>query len=120
MIDAISAFYDIKLGVYFGVLHLDVGKVIGYLGTFLFAGRWFVQLIASKKAKRPVVPRLFWYMSVVGSLMLLSYFVFGKNDSVGIMSNLFPCVVAFYNLYLEFTHRKTLVDKALEEETSGR
>jgi lipid-A-disaccharide synthase-like uncharacterized protein len=63
---------------------------------------------------------MFWYMSVVGSLMLLSYFVFGKNDSVGIMSNLFPCAVAFYNLWLEFTHRKNLGEKVLEEELRGR
>ena len=33
---------------------------------------------------------------------------FGKNDSVGILSNLFPMSVAFYNLYLDFSHRKKL------------
>ena len=40
--------------------------------------------------RRPVVPTVFWLMSISGSLLLLSYFVFGKNDSVGILSNLFP------------------------------
>ena len=30
------------------------------------------------------------------------YFIFGKNDSVGILSNLFPLFVALYNLYLDF------------------
>ena len=56
------------------------------------------------------MPRLFWYMSITGSLMLLSYFVFGKNDSVGIMSNLFPLMVASYNLYLEHTHHAEKVE----------
>jgi|SRR5882672_5885660 len=81
-------------------------KLIGYLGVALFAGRWFVQLYASRRERRPVVPRLFWYMSIVGSLMLLCYFVFGKNDSVGILSNAFPFAVAAYNLYLDIRSRR--------------
>jgi hypothetical protein len=54
------------------------------------------------------MPRLFWYMSALGSVMLLSYFVFGKNDSVGILSNLFPLFVALYNLYLDLKHREAV------------
>jgi lipid-A-disaccharide synthase-like uncharacterized protein len=81
-------------------------KVIGYLGTGLFAGRWFVQLYASRVSRRPVLPTLFWYMSIVGSLLLLSYFVFGKNDSVGILSNMFPAATALYNLYLDAKSRR--------------
>ncbi|MGD9842415.1 MAG: lipid-A-disaccharide synthase N-terminal domain-containing protein [Steroidobacteraceae bacterium] len=87
----------------FGVV-VTPWKLIGYLGVGLFAGRWFVQLLASRKQGRPVMPALFWYMSITGSVLLLLYFVFGKNDSVGILSNLFPFTVALYNLYL---HRRT-------------
>ncbi len=82
-------------------------KLIGYLGVFLFAGRWFIQVYASRKLQRPVLPRVFWYMSISGSLLLLSYFVFGKNDSVGILANLFPFTVASYNLYLDVRSKKT-------------
>jgi lipid-A-disaccharide synthase-like uncharacterized protein len=81
-------------------------KLIGYLGVSLFAGRWFVQMYASRSRGRSVVPRIFWYMSISGSLLLLVYFTFGKNDSVGILSNLFPAGVAMYNLWLDITHRK--------------
>lgn len=82
-------------------------KLIGYLGVAIFAGRWFVQVIASHKAGRSYLPRLFWYMSLAGSLILLSYFSFSeKNDSVGILSNLFPCMIAGYNLFLDFKQRK--------------
>ena len=87
-------------------------KIIGYLGVVLFAGRWFVQLWASRRSRRVVMPRLFWYMSIAGSLMLLSYFIFGKNDSVGILSNSFPFMIASYNLYLDITHKKREVDAA--------
>jgi lipid-A-disaccharide synthase-like uncharacterized protein len=83
-------------------------KLIGYTGVFLFAGRWFVQLIASKASGKPVMPTLFWYMSAAGSVLLLGYFTFGKNDSVGVMSNLFPLFVALYNLYLDSKNRKRL------------
>jgi lipid-A-disaccharide synthase-like uncharacterized protein len=81
-------------------------KLIGYLGVGLFAGRWFVQLYYSRKLGRPVVPTAFWLMSISGSLLLLAYFTFGKNDSVGILSNLFPAGIAGYNLYLDLTHKR--------------
>ena len=77
-------------------------KLIGYLGVFLFTGRWLVQLFASRASGKPTMPRLFWYMSAAGSVLLLGYFTFGKNDSVGILSNLFPLFVALYNLYLDY------------------
>ncbi|MEI6280135.1 MAG: lipid-A-disaccharide synthase N-terminal domain-containing protein [Verrucomicrobiae bacterium] len=101
--ESVHAFFNVPLGSWFGV-KLEVGKLIGYAGVFLFAGRWFVQLGASRMKKKPVLPRTFWYMSVAGSCLLLSYFIFGKNDSVGILSNLFPMFVAVYNLFLDFQH----------------
>ena len=82
-------------------------KLVGYLGVALFAGHWFVQLYYSRKLGRPVVPTVFWLMSISGSLLLLSYFTFGKNDSVGVLSNLFPAGVAAYNLYLDLANRRS-------------
>ncbi len=83
-----------------------IWKFVGFLGVFLFAGRWFVQVWASKIARRPTMPRLFWYMSITGSMLLLSYFIWGKNDSVGILANAFPFTVALYNLYLDIRNAK--------------
>jgi lipid-A-disaccharide synthase-like uncharacterized protein len=76
-------------------------KLVGYFGVLMFGCRWLPQIIASRKAKQVKMPRIFWIMSVLGSLALLSYFVFGKNDSVGILSNLLPAFVAVYNLFLD-------------------
>jgi lipid-A-disaccharide synthase-like uncharacterized protein len=89
----------------FGVV-VTAWKLVGYLGVALFAGRWFVQLWASRMHGKPVVPRTFWLMSITGSLLLLSYFTFGKNDSVGILSNLFPAGIAFYNLVLDIRYHR--------------
>jgi len=83
-------------------------KLIGFLGVAMFAGRWFVQAFASRRAGKPVMTRLFWIMSLIGSLLCLSYFTFGKNDSVGIISYLFPSSIACYNLMLDSRHRKKM------------
>ena len=79
-------------------------KLIGYLGVLLFAGRWVVQMLATRRHGRPAFPGLFWTMSLAGSALLLAYFVWGKNDSVGVLSNLFPAAVASYNFMM---HRRS-------------
>ncbi|MGH8182600.1 MAG: lipid-A-disaccharide synthase N-terminal domain-containing protein [Rhodanobacteraceae bacterium] len=81
-------------------------KVVGYLGMVLFTSRWFVQLYYTRKYKRVVMPLMFWVLSVCGSVLLLAYFIFGKNDSVGILANLFPAFVAVYNLVTHLRHQK--------------
>ena len=87
-------------------LHMTPWKLIGLTGAAMFGGRWLVQFVASRRARRPVIPRLFWYMSLAGSLMALSYFLFSsKQDSVGVLQNLFPTFVALYNLVLDIRHR---------------
>ena len=91
--------------VIFGIT-ITLWKLVGYLGVTLFAGRWFVQMYYSRLHGRPVVPTVFWIMSISGSLLLLSYFTFGKNDSVGVMSNLFPAFVSVYNLVTHIRHHK--------------
>lgn len=93
-------------------LHVTWWKIIGYTGALMFGGRWLLQFIASKRAGKPVIPRAFWYMSVVGSLMTLSYFLFSaKQDSVGVLQNLFPTFTALYSLYLDIKHRGWHRDK---------
>jgi len=65
-------------------------KVVGFLGSVMFTSRWFVQLYYTRKLGRVVMPLSFWWLSVCGSALLLAYFIVGKNDSVGILSNFFP------------------------------
>ena len=89
-------------GALFGkMIVITPWKIVGYLGVALFGTRWIVQMIASKKTGRVTMPTLFWLMSVCGSFCLLLYFSMGKNDSVGLLSNLFPAFVSCYNLLLD-------------------
>lgn len=88
-------------------LHLTPWKLIGLAGASMFALRWFVQLVASRRAGRVVIPRLFWYMSLCGSLMALSYFLFSsKQDAVGVLQNLLPAITAAYSLHLDIRQRR--------------
>ena len=94
-------------------LYLSPWKLIGLVGALMFGGRWLVQFLASRKQGKPVIPRVFWYMSLVGSVMTLSYFVFSqKQDSVGVIQNLFPAFTAAYSLYLDIRHRGWHRDRA--------
>lgn len=94
-------------------LHMSPWKLIGLIGALMFGGRWLVQFVASKRQGKPVIPRAFWYMSLVGSVMTLSYFVFSqKQDSVGVIQNLFPAFTAAYSLYLDIKHRGWKRDRA--------
>ena len=87
-------------------------KLVGYAGTLMFTSRWFVQLYYTRKYKRVVMPLAFWWLSVLGSGLLLAYFVVGKNDSVGILSNFFPVFVSVYNLYVHLRSRKSTAGDA--------
>ncbi len=92
--------------------------VVGYLGAALFSIRWLVQMVYSHKHQKPTLPRLFWYISILGSIMLLSYFTFGINDPVGIISNFFPVFIAVFNLFLDIKNKnkdKMEQDKIAQE-----
>lgn len=89
--------------------HLTPWKMVGFAGTLMFTSRWFVQLYYTRKYKRVVMPLAFWWLSVCGSMLLLAYFIFGKNDSVGILSNFFPVFVSVYNLVVHLRHNKNSI-----------
>lgn len=94
-------------------MHMSPWKLIGLTGALMFGGRWLVQFVASRRARKPVIPRVFWYMSIVGSLMTLAYFLFSaKQDAVGVVQNLFPAFTAAYSLYLDIRHRGWRRDRA--------
>lgn len=100
------------IGALFGIV-ITPWKLIGYIGVFLFAARWLVQMAATRKRGRPAFPGLFWLMSIAGSVLVLAYFIWGKNDSVGVLANLFPMLVAIYNLVMH--HRATRDDRSAND-----
>lgn len=117
MLEFFTHIYDsLVAGIFKWLSNLTAWKLVGYAGVLMFGGRWVVQAIASRKKGQVTMPRLFWYMSVVGSTLTLSYFVWGKNDSVGILSNALPFTVALYNLYLDIKNHGFNAPKREAEE----
>lgn len=55
-------------------MHMSPWKLVGLTGAAMFGARWFVQAAASRKHRQPVIPRMFWYMSLVGSAMTAGLF----------------------------------------------
>lgn len=51
----------------------DVWEVFGLIGEGLFFARMLAQWIASEKAKKPVIPVVYWYMSLCGAVILVAY-----------------------------------------------
>ena len=97
------------IGSFFGIT-VTPWKLVGFLGALMFAGRWLVQAWATRRAGRPTIPRSFWIISLIGSAMVTSYFIWGKNDSVGVLTNLLPASVAFYNLIMDIRARRPSVN----------
>ncbi len=51
----------------------DWWLIFGFFAQFLFFLRFAVQWFHSEKAKKVVVPVAFWYLSILGGLMLFVY-----------------------------------------------
>ena len=77
ILDSVAQWFDRAL---FGLS--PTGRLmlaLGIVGQALFVSRWFVQWLASEKARRSTVPELFWYLSLVGGLMVLAYGIYSAN-----------------------------------------
>jgi hypothetical protein len=55
--------------------------ILGLVGQGIFAARFLVQWIASEKKKESHFPLAFWYLSLVGSMILLSYAIYHRDPS---------------------------------------
>jgi lipid-A-disaccharide synthase-like uncharacterized protein len=81
-------------------------KIIGWMGNAVFSTRFLVQWYATEKRKQVVVPPLFWWLSLAGSLLLLSYAVFNAEDSVFIFAYAFTWIPYTRNLIIHHRHER--------------
>ena len=54
------------------------------MGQLLFSARFVVQWLKSEKEKKSVIPTAFWYFSISGGIVLLTY-ALHKQDPVFIL-----------------------------------
>ena len=73
--------------------------MIGLGGQMAFTARFLVQWIASEKAGRSTVPVAYWYFSIVGGTVLLSYAIY-RGDPVFILGQSMGVIIYSRNLWL--------------------
>jgi len=87
--------------------------VIGFAGQAMFFMRFFVQWLYSEKHKRSLIPTAFWYFSLGGSCLLLTYAIL-KKDPVFIVGQSTGFIIYTRNLALirrEQKEKAVLADK---------
>lgn len=79
----------------------------GFVGQAMFTMRFVVQWISSERVGRSVTPLAFWYFSLLGGLVLLSYAIY-RRDPVFIAGQSLGLLVYVRNLQLitRERHRK--------------
>jgi lipid-A-disaccharide synthase-like uncharacterized protein len=71
---------------------------IGVCGQMLFFLRFFFQWLISEKKRESVIPLCFWYFSIFGGIVLLSYAIY-RRDPVFILGQAGGVFIYARNLY---------------------
>jgi lipid-A-disaccharide synthase-like uncharacterized protein len=85
----------------------------GFLAQVMFFGRFFLQWIVSERRQECVVPVGFWWLSIVGGVMLFAYAVH-RRDPVFIAGQGCGMLIYLRNLY--FIYAKRLKGKPARSE----
>lgn len=72
---------------------------VGFLAQLMFSMRFILQWIASEKAKRSIVPEVFWYFSVLGGALLLAYSIY-RADPVFMLGQAMGLLIYARNIHL--------------------
>ncbi len=89
--------------------------IIGLIGQACFFMRFFIQWIVSERKGESTIPLQFWYFSIGGSLILLSYAIH-RQDPVFILGQSVGSVIYVRNLILIARKKKALQLEALEND----
>ncbi len=71
---------------------------VGFFGQALFSARFIVQWIYSEKNRKSVIPVAFWWFSLSGGVVLLSYAIW-RSDPVFIAGQAGGLLIYLRNLY---------------------
>jgi lipid-A-disaccharide synthase-like uncharacterized protein len=83
-------------------MNIDYWVLFGFSAQFVFFLRFVVQWLYSEKKKQTVVPMSFWYLSIVGSIMILIY-ALKQKDPVFIAGQFLALFIYVRNIQL---HKK--------------
>ncbi|MDA0691148.1 MAG: lipid-A-disaccharide synthase N-terminal domain-containing protein [Nitrospinae bacterium] len=87
--------------------------VVGFIGQALFAMRFIIQWIISEKHGESIIPLPFWYFSIGGSIILLTYSIH-KQDPVFILGQSLGSVIYIRNLILISRKKKAMANAEIQ------
>jgi len=73
--------------------------ILGFAAQLLFSARFLVQWIASERAGMSIVPISFWFLSIMGGILLLCYAIW-RRDPVFILGQATGVCIYARNLVL--------------------
>jgi lipid-A-disaccharide synthase-like uncharacterized protein len=82
-----------------------VWGIIGFLGQAVFGTRFILQWIVSEYKKKSHVPTAFWFLSLLGSFILLVYSVH-REEPVFILGFSLNTLIYMRNIHLIYTNSK--------------
>jgi len=92
--------------------------VVGFTGQLVFTGRFALQWLYSEYKKRSLIPVGFWYLSLVGSALLLAYAIY-RQDPVFIIGQSFGFIVYLRNLQLIARSKETRAEENTLKDQKG-
>ena len=96
------------------VIDDPVWATIALVGQITFGGRFVLQWIVSEYKKRSHVPTAFWFISLAGSLILLSYSIHIKNP-IFMFGFSLNTLIYLRNLHLIYKHAQKGVVTVIEK-----
>lgn len=85
----------LKVSSWVGVLWF----MVGLTGQMMFFGRMLVQWVTAERKGQVVIPPSFWWMSLLGGLMLFTYFVW-RREPIGVLGQSTGIVIYARNIRL--------------------
>lgn len=92
--------------------------IIGFIGQLTFGARFIVQWICSEFRQESHIPVAFWYLSIVGGLILLMYAI-SRQDPVFIMGQSMGVLIYARNLRLIYKKKRRRTTFKQSVELSG-
>jgi len=86
---------------------LDMWVFIGFLGQLIFFGRFVVQWWVSEKKGKSIVPISFWYISIIGGIVIIVYAI-RQRDPVFIFGQTAALLIYFRNLFLVLKEKRMM------------
>lgn len=83
----------------------DPWVVFGFFAQFIFFLRFILQWYLSEKYQKIIIPKLFWYLSIFGAILILIYSIHRK-DPVFIVAGFLQIIIFSRSLVIHNNSEK--------------